>query len=31
VFLHPNCHRQVHDAPGSKTDSLRPSQGVGHA
>jgi RNA-directed DNA polymerase len=31
VFLHPNCHRQVHYAPGSKTDSLRPSQGVGHA
>jgi RNA-directed DNA polymerase len=31
VFLHPNCHRQVHYASGSKTDSLRPSQGVGHA
>jgi RNA-directed DNA polymerase len=31
VFLHPNCHRQVHYAPGSQTDSLRPSRGVGHA
>jgi RNA-directed DNA polymerase len=31
VFLHPTCHRQVHYAPGSKPDSLRPSQGVGQA
>jgi RNA-directed DNA polymerase len=31
VFLHPTRHRQVQDAPGSKTDSLRPSRGVGHA
>ncbi|HKA53473.1 MAG TPA: group II intron reverse transcriptase/maturase [Candidatus Binatia bacterium] len=31
VFLHPNCHRQVHYAPDRKTDSLRPSRGVGHA
>ncbi len=31
VLLHPNCHRQVHCAPGRKPDSLRPSRGVGHA
>jgi RNA-directed DNA polymerase len=31
VLLHPNCHHQVHYAPGSTTDSLRPSRGVGHA
>jgi RNA-directed DNA polymerase len=31
VFLHPNCHRQVHSAPGSKTGSPRSLRGVGHA
>jgi RNA-directed DNA polymerase len=31
VFLHPTCHRQVHYGPDRKTDSLRPSRGVGHA
>jgi hypothetical protein len=31
VFLHPNGHRQVYNAPGSTTDSRRPSQGVGYA
>jgi RNA-directed DNA polymerase len=31
VFLHPNCHRQVHAASGRTTDSLRPKGGVGHA
>jgi RNA-directed DNA polymerase len=31
VFLHPNCPRQVHDAPGRKTGSPRSLRGVGHA
>jgi RNA-directed DNA polymerase len=31
VFLHPNCHRQVHSAPGSKTGSPRSLRGVGQA
>jgi RNA-directed DNA polymerase len=31
VFLHPNCHRQAHSAPGSKTGSPRSLRGVGHA
>jgi RNA-directed DNA polymerase len=31
VFLHPNCHRQVHYAPESTTASTRPARGVGHA
>ena len=31
VFLHPNCHRPVHDAPESPTASTRPARGVGHA
>lgn len=31
VLLHPNCHRQVHDAPGSTTTGPRPAQGGGHA
>jgi hypothetical protein len=31
VLLHPTCHRQVHQAPERKTDSPRPSRGVGHA
>jgi RNA-directed DNA polymerase len=31
VFLHPNCHRQVHYAPDSITASTRPARGVGHA
>ena len=31
VLLHPNCHRQVHYAPGSKTALSRPVRGVGHA
>jgi RNA-directed DNA polymerase len=31
VVLHPTCHRQVHYGPERKTDSLRPSRGVGHA
>jgi RNA-directed DNA polymerase len=31
VFLHPNCHRQVHYAPDSTTTVPRPAQGVGHA
>jgi hypothetical protein len=31
VFLHPNCHRQVHSAPGSKTGSPRSLRGAGHA
>jgi RNA-directed DNA polymerase len=31
VFLHPNCHRQVHYAPDNQTETSRPSPGVGHA
>jgi RNA-directed DNA polymerase len=31
VLLHPNCHRQVHYAPESKTATSRPVRGVGHA
>jgi RNA-directed DNA polymerase len=31
VLLHSNCHRQVHWAPERKTDSPRPSRGVGYA
>jgi RNA-directed DNA polymerase len=31
VFLHPNCHRQVHYAPESTTASTRPARGVDHA
>jgi RNA-directed DNA polymerase len=31
VFLHPNGHRQVHSAPGSKTGSPRSLRGAGHA
>jgi RNA-directed DNA polymerase len=31
VLLHPNCHRQVHYAPDSKTVTSRPARGVGHA
>jgi len=31
VFLHPNCHRQTHNAPDSHTEPSRPSRGVGHA
>lgn len=31
VFLHPNCHRQAHYAPNSRTIPSRPSRGVGHA
>jgi RNA-directed DNA polymerase len=31
VCLHPTCHRQVHYGPERKTDSRRPSRGVGQA
>jgi RNA-directed DNA polymerase len=31
VLLHPNGHRQVHYAPGSKTVTSRPVKGVDHA
>ena len=31
VLLHPNCHRQLHYAPGNRTESARPERGVGHA
>jgi hypothetical protein len=31
VLLHPNCHRQVHYAPDSKTATSRPARGVDHA
>jgi RNA-directed DNA polymerase len=30
-LLHPNCPRQAHDAPDSKTAMSRPARGVGHA
>jgi len=31
ILLHPNCHRQAHYAPDSKTAMSRPARGVGHA
>lgn len=31
MLLHPNCHRQLHDAPDNHTESARPERGVGHA
>jgi RNA-directed DNA polymerase len=31
VFLHPNCYRQVHYAPDSRTGLPRSSRSVGHA
>jgi RNA-directed DNA polymerase len=31
LFLHPNCHRQIHYAPDTQPESSRPTVGVGHA